>query len=108
MKLYKMFRFKKYGEPYLNDQTTWSIHDYMSENDQIPLVEYTQSIKETQKLINSKLDQIDRYLSGKNESDKASLKSPARQQTISDLHTVKEDLDDEYNEEDDRNEFGID
>jgi hypothetical protein len=40
MKLYKMFRFKKYGEPYLNDQTTWSIHDYTSENDQIPLVEY--------------------------------------------------------------------
>ena len=40
MKLYKMFRFKKYGEPYLNDQTTWSIHDYISEHDQMPLVEY--------------------------------------------------------------------
>jgi hypothetical protein len=73
-----MFRFKKYGEPNLNDQTTWSIHDCMSENDQIPLVEYPQSIKEIQKLINSKLDQIDRYLSGKNESDKASLTSEMR------------------------------
>lgn len=38
-KLYRIFRFKKYGEPYLNDQTTWSIHDYISE-DQMPIVEY--------------------------------------------------------------------
>lgn len=27
IKLYKMFRFKKYGEPYKDDQNVWQLHE---------------------------------------------------------------------------------
>lgn len=56
MRLYKAFRFKKYGEPYLENQTTWSLHDEM-EN-----YEFPSPIKDANKDINSKLADIEKYL----------------------------------------------
>lgn len=49
MKLYRIFRFKKYGEPYLDNQTTWSPHD------DIDNYEFPSPIKEANSDINNKL-----------------------------------------------------
>ena len=84
MKLYRMFRFKKYGEPYLHDQTTWSLHDDMDK------YEFPSPIKEANSNINNQLAQLEQYFNQKEKKDQA----------ISDLHTVKEDeYDDECDDE---------
>lgn len=57
MKLYKMFRYKKYGEPLNEQQSVWSIHDESMMEDQMP-----SPLKEVNLDINSKLNEIEKYL----------------------------------------------
>lgn len=75
MKLYKAFRLKKYGE----EPPKKSFLDEF----QLP-----QELQDAEGLINSKLNELEKYLNIKKDDD-----------LISDLHTVNE----EYDEEDDDN-----
>jgi hypothetical protein len=33
MKLYRIYRYKKYGEPYDKNQTTWTVHEKLEDYD---------------------------------------------------------------------------
>ena len=49
MKLYRAFRWKKYKEPYDDNQTTWSLHDDFAQ------YEFPSPIKDANNEIDSKL-----------------------------------------------------
>lgn len=89
MKLYKIFRHKKYGEPLHDSQNVWSVHD------DPPLFEdhMPSPLREINNDINSQLSEIEKYLNRDRDADKNSMMA------ISDLHTVKEDEDDEEDED---------
>lgn len=89
MKLYRIFRHKKYGEPLHESQNVWSIHD------DPPLFEdhMPSPLREINNDIHSQLSEIEKYLNRDKDADKNSMMA------ISDLHTVKEDEDDEEDED---------
>lgn len=95
MRLYRMFRHKKYGEP-LEDQTTWNLEDDDGFGFGIDKVYIPKELLDEEAMIYKKIEDLKKALAGEKD------KSPGRQ-TISDLHTVKED---DYDEEHDDDEFG--
>lgn len=78
--LFKMFRLKKHGETYVIKKDDFAILSTSK----------TKSLIETDGKINSKLDQIEKYLMKDKDKD---------DDVISDLHTVNEDYDDEADDE---------
>lgn len=93
IKLFRLFRHKKHGEPYDENQSTWNLDDsddFLNKN-YIP-----QEIKDSEVIILQKIKELQKALYGnKDEKD---------EHAISDLHTVNEDYDDENDDE----EFGGD
>ena len=88
IKLFRLYRHKKYGEPYDENQTSWRLED---DDDGFASGEYIpKNLQDSEHLIYKKIEELKRALEDK---------SPER--AISDLHTVQEDYDDEQDIEDD-------
>lgn len=97
MKLYRLYRYKKFGEPFDESQHTWNLDD--SDEFGFNKVYIPKNLQDSEQEIYNRIKELQRALGGKKD------KSPGRN-SISDLHTVKEDYDDE--EDDDINGEAID
>ena len=91
IKLFRLYRHKKYGEPYNANQSSWRIDcddDGFASGEYIP-----KNLQDSEHLIYKKIEELKRALGEKD--------NQSAERAISDLHTVQEDYDDEQDLEDD-------
>lgn len=92
MKVFRLFRHKKHGEPLDDKQTTWKLDDSADDLFFFNKKYIPEEITQEEQMIMKRIEDLKKQLVGEKE------KSPGR--AISDLHTVNENYDDEDDEDD--------
>jgi len=90
MKLYRIYRRKKFNEPYDENKKTGNFDDDDDGYDFNPQKYIPKPIKEQEDMILKKIAELNNALKPA---------KPVKDGEISDLHTVNEDYDDEYDDD---------